>query len=240
MTGPKSPITVEDVDHIFDDACINELVGIAKLPSSADHRRFGESIREAVRIYAHDVREPNANQLHSQILDLHRAAQRQEYERVATLIQNLPQIALGLLEDNAAQQDAGISLEALHDEAQRESVCAKIAGLCRIGGGKLKGRKRPTGRRSVSWRWQLHAPAPTTTFLKRQAELNFVMNLQLAWAEATGEKPAQSANAYNLGPFARMAQKCFKLAGTASTTNASVAGRINELNQLRKPSTPVR
>jgi hypothetical protein len=235
MTGPKSPITVEDVDHIFDDACINELVGIAKLPSSADHRRFGESIREAVRIYAHDVREPNANQLHSQILDLHRAAQRQEYERAAMLIEKLPQMALVLLEDNVAQRGAEILLE-----AQRESACATIAGLCRIGGGKLKGRKRPTGRRSVSWRWQLHAPAPTTTFLKRQAELNFVMNLQLAWAEATGEKPAQSANAYNLGPFARMAQKCFKLAGTASTTNASVAGRINELNQLRKPSTPVR
>jgi hypothetical protein len=240
MTGPKSPITVEQVDHIFDDAYIVELARIAKLPPDADHCRFGESIREAVRIYAHDVREPNTNQLHSQILDLHRAAQRQEYERVATLIQNLPQIALGLLEDNAAQRDGGVSLEALRDEAQRESACAKIASLCRVGGGKLKGRKRPTGKRSVSWRWQLHAPSPTTTFLKRQAELSFAMNLQLAWAEATGEKPAQSANTYNLGPFARMVQKCFKLAGAACTTNASVAGRINELKQLRKPSDPVR
>jgi hypothetical protein len=93
MTGPKSPITVEQVCHIFDDACIKELACIAKLPPGADHRRFGESIREAVRIYARDVREPNANQLHSQISDLHRAAERQEYERVAMLIQNLPQWA---------------------------------------------------------------------------------------------------------------------------------------------------
>jgi hypothetical protein len=224
-------IEVEQVEQLFDDAFIQNLAMIAKLPADADKERFGKSIREAARIYARDVREPNANELHTQIGEIHQAATRLEYERVATLVENLSAKALDMLKNVAATDLPPTG--ALRDHAQRKNACETIARLCRIGGERIEGRMRPSGKRSKTWQWTIYGPEPSRTPLKRQAERDFVMYLQLAWAESVGRKPPQAANINRLGPFALMVQACLRRAGAVGS-KATVVGYINELNRYRR------
>jgi hypothetical protein len=229
-------IEVDQVESIFDTPCINDLARNAKLPLDADKQRFANGIREAARIYAKDAREPTANELNKAITELHRAAEHLRYERVASLIESLSSKAQDMLNEWGARWRPPIKLpppEALRDHGLRETACGTVASLCRIGGKKVEGRLRPSGRRSRTWEWALYAPLPSRNFPKRQSELNFVMHLQLAWLEAVGKEPPRSANANRLGPFGRMVKACLELVG-AGSGDASVAGHINELNRRRR------
>jgi hypothetical protein len=229
-------IEVDQVERIFDTSSINDLARIAKLPSYADKEHFANGIREAARIYAKDAREPTANELNKQITELHRAAEHLRYERVASLIESLSPKAQDMLNERAERWRPPNKLpppEALRDHGLRETACATVAGLCRIGGKEVEGRLRPSGRRSRSWEWALYAPLLSRNFPKRQSELDFVMHLQLAWLEAVGKKPPRSANANRLGPFGRMVKACLERVG-AGSSDASVAGHINELNRRRR------
>jgi hypothetical protein len=225
-----SVIEVEQVEQIFDDSFIETLVKIAGLPSGADIKRFAESIREAARIYARDVREPNANELYREIDELHHAAKRREYERVASLVESLSAKALYMLNNAAATNLPPPA--ALRDHALRKDACEIVARLCRFGGGRIEGRMRPSGKRSISWRWTIYGPTPSRNLPKRLAERDFVVHLQLAWVESVGRKPPQAANINRLGPFALMVLACFKRVG-AGSSEAAVVGHINELNRRR-------
>jgi hypothetical protein len=224
-------IKVEQVEQVFDDAFIQTLAKIAKLPADADKRRYAEAVREAARIYARDVCEPNTNELHSQIKELHHAAQRLEYDRAATLLESLSAKARDMLNNLPATNLPPTA--ALRDPVLRKDACETIASLCRIGGGIIEGRMRPSGKRSKSWQWTIYGPTPSRNLPKRQAERDFVVNLQLAWAESVGKKPPQAANINRLGPFALMVQACLRAVG-AGSSEAAVVGRINELNRHRR------
>lgn len=52
MAGTKSQhlISVEQVQQIFNDASIENLTRIAKLPANANKRKFAEGIRDAASI----------------------------------------------------------------------------------------------------------------------------------------------------------------------------------------------
>ena len=76
-------IHASEIEEVFDAPCIARLARIGKLPAHADRQRFGEGVREAVRIYARDARIPNANTLRRQIADLHKAAAGRRFEKVA-------------------------------------------------------------------------------------------------------------------------------------------------------------
>jgi hypothetical protein len=233
-TKSREPIAAADVPRIFDDACIDTLAGIGRLRVGADRKRFAEGVREAARIYARDAREPTDNDLHAEIHKLYRAAERKRYELIADLLERLSPRARHLLDTRGARPSLGIRLpraQALRAVAQREEACAKIATLCQYGGGYVEGRRRPSGRRSKQWRVLLHAPEPSRQFPKRDAERGFIMWLQVAWLEATGERPSVAANSARPGPFARMVQQCLKLVGA---NHADAVGLINELNKRRR------
>jgi len=66
-TRSKHPIATEEIPRIFDDACIEGLAQIGKLPASADMKRFAEGIRQAACIYATEVREPNDNEVRAEV-----------------------------------------------------------------------------------------------------------------------------------------------------------------------------
>jgi hypothetical protein len=240
-TKSRRPIAVDEVSRVFDDACIQELADIAKLPCNADRKRFAESIRKAARIYARDARIPTDNELHAEIYKLYRAATCKQYEKVADLREGLSPRARHLLDMRGARPSLGIGLppsQALREAAQREEACAKVATLCQFGGSYVQGRQRSPGKHSRNWRPLLYVPNPRPHFPKRDAERDFVMWLQLAWTEAANEKveagglmPSLAANPARPGPFARMARKCLKLVGA---DHADVAGLINELNRRRR------
>jgi hypothetical protein len=87
----------QDIDSILDDACIERLAKLAKLPANADLDAFSKEIREAARIYARDVRVPNGNEIHADIERLYREADGRQYDRVAELLDCLSAEARELL-----------------------------------------------------------------------------------------------------------------------------------------------
>jgi hypothetical protein len=269
-TRSKRPIATEEIPRIFDDACIEELAQIGKLPASADMKRFAEGIREAARLYAIDVREPNDNEVRAEVEKLYLAAERRLYDQVANLLEKLSPRALRLLkhggwtttifpwpgpqpllhqpripppnlvvDESRRRRPTSIhwtsttvpSPETLRDRARREEACATVVKLCQYGGHWVQSRKRPSGKRSWSWRPYIRAPEPRRHFPKREAERTFVMWLRTAWVEATDEVAPRTADPGRPGPFARMVRECLILVGAG---HAVAIGLLNELNQIRR------
>jgi hypothetical protein len=157
-------------------------------------------------------------------------------------------------EEYTEYEAAGLKLpsaQELRDPAKREEACDIVRLFCSVGAELVKGRKRPTGRRSAStWQTVLYAPVPISRqrlkqmagrkgrkpikamrrLGRRETELAFLMNLQLAWLGATGKKSSLAANADRLGPFARMVEQSLKLVGAG---RVHVAELINDLNRRR-------
>ena len=88
MKGVRA-IQVDDVPTIFNDRRLKKLARDGKLPPEADFLRFARSMRGAVRDYALAVRAPSSNDLHREIKALHRAADREQYDELANLLERL-------------------------------------------------------------------------------------------------------------------------------------------------------
>lgn len=83
---------------MLNDACIEQLAIIGRLPDTANRQRFGESIREAARIYAEDARSPSVGMVRDEIASLYKAAEYKRYDRVPVLMANLSPEARAYLE----------------------------------------------------------------------------------------------------------------------------------------------
>jgi hypothetical protein len=120
--------------------------------------------------------------------------------------------------------------EDLLDPAKREQACEAIIDRCEIGGRKVPGRDRPSGRRSWTWEPVLWVPEMNRHPEIRSAERTFIMWLQVAWAEATGTTVPVTAHHYYAGPFAKLAKKALSLMGAPY---ADAVQLINDLEQCR-------
>jgi hypothetical protein len=253
-------ITAGNVPSVFDDARIAGLADIAKFPKDGDRARWADGIGQAVRMYAEDARKPGINAVHDEIERLLQAAMRvlglrkpaaEDYEQVAGLAEKLSPEGRQRFETREATpgferaEPGGLkfpSLEDLRDPARRHEACEVVRRFCSMGGKHIEGRKRPSGKRSTTWAPLLHTPERISHPAKREAERQFVMRLQIAWLEATGELPALSANPGHLGPFARMVRECLRLVGAGydesgkhpKSADAAVADLINEVNKRRR------
>jgi len=229
MIKLRRTIASEDVDRVFTGKCIEKLA--ARLPAGADRRRFAKGIREAARIYARDAREPTANELRAEIAALYRAAGTQHCDRLTVQIKRLSPKARNMLSRRGARLGLALPPAEAINSAEADKACTTVASLASIGGGYVEGRMSRTGRRSRTWRPLLHAPKSQRSPLKREAERYFIINLQLAWLEATGMPPSKAVNRDRPSSFAQMAAECFKLVGAA---HADVFGLINKVNRLRR------
>jgi hypothetical protein len=242
-TKSLKPITSAEVPRIFDEACIDRLA--ARLPESANRKRFGQGVRWAADNYTKEVRVPAHNKLTDEIAALYRAANGTRCGHVADLLEALSSQTREFLSKRATHLNIELPAPEELRKSKRQKACNIVLMLCQHGGYYVEGRQRPSGRRSRTWCPILHAREPIPKPAKRDAERNFIMFLQLTWLEATGVKPALSANAASLtataeraGPFIKMAKECLELIGA---THADVVGLINELNRRRKIMTgPVR
>jgi hypothetical protein len=235
VTGKRHPIAADDIDRVFNDNFIESLA--SELPAGADLKTFGRGVREAARIYAHESRRLNANMLSDEIAGLRYAADRQKYDQLAELIKGLSKQASSLLTDRG--NHLGIKLpphDALSDPERREDACQKFLILCTVGADRIKGRRRPGGKQSQpTWRPLLYAPNKQRHFPRRDAERNFVMWLQAAWVEATGEAPPHTARHgryRNVGGFVGIARQCLPRVGAPD--DADIVELINELNRWRR------
>jgi hypothetical protein len=230
----QTAIAAADVPRIFNDACIEQLAIIGRLPDTADRQRFGESIREAARIYAEDARSATVGTVRDEIASLYKAAKYKRYDRVAMLLVPEARTYLEARLELAGPRAAGLRLptaDELRDFKRRDEACERIERLCRIGCSYVQGRKRSPGRRSKTWQPLLLAPVPDKHPPKRAAELQFVMHLQLAWLEAVGKPPTATVNPSRPDrPFPNLVRECLELAGA----HADAVGLINELHRRRK------
>jgi len=225
-------IAAEDVAVVFNDVQVAKLAQAAKAPPNTNMTALAEEVREAARIFACDAKLLIGNQLHAEIDELHKAADRRRYEEVADRIGNLSPLAQDMLKEQGGWPIELPPLDALRDPARREDACELIARLCRFGGRLVDGRRRPLGKRSrPTWRPLLYAPEPRRQFPKRDVERDYVMWLQLAWLQATESRPARTADHRNPGPFARFARECLRLVGAG---HADVVELINEVHRRRR------
>ena len=241
-TKSREPISAADIPRIFDDACVDTLAAIGRLPEGADRKCFAQGVREAARIYAQEARTPTVNELRAEIAALHAAAERKRYGQVADLLEKLSSKASELLSKRATRLSLELpTSDDLRGPLRQQNASKAVLRLCQYGGYVDEGRRRPSGKRSRTWRPYLVAPEPCRHLPKRDAELNFIMWLQVAWLEASGALPNLAANRTSnreiRGPFARMAAECLQLLGAG---HADAVGLINELNKRRKMKSLVR
>ena len=233
-------IPVDAVSAIFNDNCLKQLARDGKLPPGANYPRFARSVRGAVCDFVLAVRAPTSNDLHREIKALHSAADREQYDELANLLDRLSPAARAWLNQRGQRpgwqsiygsQGAKLpTANEVREPTRRKEACTLVRGMCTAGGRIIEGRRRSTGKRSLSYQTVLDAPTPSRHFSKREAELALITSLQLSFVGATGKMPALTARRGFLGPFARMTQKVFHFAGAA---HADVVGLINELNRRR-------
>jgi hypothetical protein len=231
--GFKRPriIPLSDVATRFDDACICRLAQIAELPPNADLEVLGLFIREAADLFVRDALSPTSNEIRNEIASLHDALERRDYDRAISLLDELS------LEARARLGDVLPTPADLRDADSRDETAAALASLCRIGGQRVEGRRRPDGTRSPSSvRPYFNAPEASRTFLRREAERYFVERLSIAWCRATSKAPPRTARRASaerdIGPFARLVRECLRLVGAAhadpvALTNAVGAPRTD-------------
>jgi hypothetical protein len=222
----RRQITAENVPRVFDDACIEKLARIGRLPATSNKLAFAEGIREAARIYLRDASEPaSVNELRDEIELLHGAADRRQYDQVAVMLAELSATGRNLLRTGSNRKIRLPRPKALRDAGQRDAACATILELCQYGGRYVGGTQRR------SWQPILYAPERSRHFPRRQAEYDFVMLLQLAWLAAVGKPPTATVNPSRPDrPFANLLRECLKLVGTPY---ADHVGLINQLHRWR-------
>jgi hypothetical protein len=221
------------VPRIFSDDNVRQLVAQAKLPllPDADLLRFAAGLRSAAEIYIRDVRVADDNAVHHEIEALYRAAHRRRYEEAAEQIEGLSNRTRDFIKKRCARPSVPWRLpraDALRHSATRDDACLAIVSLLRVGGRWQEGRRRPGGKRSMTFVAALHAPKLQKHPPKRRAERDFIMWLQVAYAEATDQLPPLTANPERPGPFARMAKACLRQLGMEA---ADVVELINELHR---------
>jgi hypothetical protein len=238
----QSAFRAADVPRVFNDARIKDLAKIGHLPVDADRQRFADGVRKAACVYAMGAQKPNNNTMRDEIEQFHRAAARpkQKDTRVANLVAKLSPETLQWLKAREATPGfervgrVGLkfpSLEDLRDPARRDEFCDIVRRFCSFGGMYIEGRRRPSGKRSIAWTASLYAPERISHPPKREAERRFVMQLRLAWLEATGEPPTATVNPGSSDrPFVNMLRECLRLVDAG---HADAVGLINDLNNRR-------
>jgi hypothetical protein len=234
------PISPDDVERVFDDACIRELATLAHLPAETDLARFGVSVRYAVKIYIAKDAEPTPNALHREIKALYEAAQSKQYHLLAKLLEQMTPAAQRVIDKRRSTLSRRLSVlnwripdaTELRDPARRGQAAEGLRALI-IRGMERRERKRPSGRPTISIAPRLYAPSASFAEPRRAAERVLVMWLQVAVAE-TSAKVALTAHHSRPGPFARMVARVLEVAGVCGEKAKGRAVRaINDLNATR-------
>lgn len=226
--------SLDDVPRIFSDGRVRQLAADAKLPLDDGLPPFAAAIRIAAETYIRDANIPSDNAVHREIKALYNAAAKRRHAEVAERIDALSNRTRDFINKRSAMPSIPWKIPAaaaLRNEAKRDDACATIASLLRIGGRWKQGRRRPSGKRSMSFIPELYAPKLQKHLPKRKAERDFVMWMQLAYLNATEQSPPHTAHHVNRGPFARMVKACLQLVGAQA---ADVVELINELQRQRR------
>jgi hypothetical protein len=245
-TASRSLIAISDVERVFNDEVVKELARTEKLPLAADCdiARLAENIRIDARIFLEEKAKLGAPQLRAAIKRLYQLNRRAEdgsdqaAQKLARAADAMPPDLRRWLISCYGPHECCIPTAAeILSPATRKRAVERFRLILSFGGSVNYGRKRPSGGRSLSFKPQLRVPEIGRGHPSGSAERRFLECLALTYLEATSKLPPYAAH-YNTairGPFSRLVQRCFELAG-AST--GSVIDLINEYGRLRRGKMP--
>jgi hypothetical protein len=232
-------IALGDVDQVFNDAAINELAGILKVQPDS---RLAQSIRNDVRLFIQTKGRLSIPKLRKEIARLYQLNSRaissdQGARELACAVDAMPaDVREWLARCNPEGRNIPTTEEITSPEpATRAGAVQQLRLILSYGTDvERKGRKRPTGKRSRSFKPPLlRLPVRTKSKEGRprgNAEREFVRNLGLTYLDATGKRPPYKVDFQAQGPFSRFVHRCFELVRVPS---GHVTSLINEIGQAR-------
>jgi hypothetical protein len=120
----------------------------------------------------------------------------------------------------------------LRDWETSAQAADALLALIEFGGDHWRGRKRPSGRRSITWKPHLIGPSPSRAEPRREAERQFVMFLQFDMARMGVNVPVR-IDPRKPGPFAWMVAECLVLIG-ATGSGSALGLAVQLINDLQK------
>ncbi len=233
-------IALGDVDLVFNNAAIDELAGILKIHTDS---RFAQSIRNDVRLFIQTKGRLSIPKLRHEIARLYQLNSRalnsaQGAQELARALADMPaDVREWLARCNPKDRSIPTTEEVTSPErATRAGAVQRLRLILSYGTDlERKGRKRPTGKRSRSFKPPLlRLPVRTKSKEGRprgNAEREFVRNLGLTYLDATGQRAPYKVDFQAQGPFSQFVHRCFALVCVPS---GHVTSLINEIGQARR------
>jgi hypothetical protein len=217
-------ISLDEVDSVFNGGIIVELASALKPTKDADISRFAKDVRTGVRRFIHARTRGSPNEICKSIEHLYRLNARAERgsdqaaHELADAIANMsPEVQEWLLHCTPLARNMPAP-GLFKSTASRQQAVEQLRIILSYGGKAVRDRKRPTGKRSQSFKPLLYLPTTGRGKPKDQAAREFVEWLALIYVETTGKCTPKTAN-NNVdirGPFSKFAHRCFELAGAKS------------------------
>jgi len=241
-------IAEKEVDFVFNAGVIAELAKDIKAPPDAV-TRFGGDIRAAVRAYFAERARTNWKVIGKQIRDLYRLTDRADRgseiasARLADHIGSVDQATRNWLERCAHGPLPFPSSGEIMDHRTRKQAIRRLRSILSYGQERVKGRRRPSGKRSRSIQPLLRIPKKVhrskSISRKRRgrgrprdlAARELVQQLALTYAEATDRPPPRRVSLDSKRPFFRLVYRCFRLIRIPA---GNVVDLINEREIRRK------
>jgi hypothetical protein len=199
-------IKPDDVARVFDESRNQELAELLHLPAGTDLVRFGDGVHRAVQNAIARASEPTPNSLHREIAALYRAAERCEYERLASLVQTMTPAARRIIAGRQAViEERRASFGTRRGRLARLEACRLAQNLARNTGWPVfpmcqdKRPATPAGENGsggfkaasadperIAWLWQ-HYPGPLIGIRTGEAsgidvlDIDAKHELALAW-----------------------------------------------------------
>lgn len=212
-------IKPEQVDDVFCSAAIKDLAKVAKIPSSADLGKFGQSIRDAVRQYLVDSTAIRPIELRDSIAALAKVLRKafdgepDSLLSAANALVSLQPSTRRFLEERAEPSRTVPTVSDLLDPEKGRAALSLLYGLCHQGARWKPGRKRPGGKRSATT-LQSYVASPKVQRGRPLNDAEFMLCTWLAvtYFKVTGERPPRFANHRAPGPFVRLLGGALRLA----------------------------
>jgi hypothetical protein len=229
-------IAEKEIDFVFNDGVIAGMAKDIKARPDAV-ARFRDNVRSAVRAYFAERARTNWKAIGKQIGDLERlvdSANRGSEPaaaRLADCIGSVDQATRNWLERWAYDPLPFPSSDEIRDRQTRKQAIRRWQNILSYGREIVKGRKRPSGKRSYSIKPLLRVPKSSRGRPIDLAARELVQQLALAYLEATGRSPPRRVSLRIKGPFFRLVDRCFHL---IDVRVGNIVDLINEREIRRK------
>jgi hypothetical protein len=229
-------IAETDIDCVFNEGVIAELAKDIKAAPGAV-TRFGDDVRCAARAYLAEHARTNWNAIDEQIRDLYCLADRLDRgeaaaARLVDRIGSIDQATRDWLERCTHRLLSFPSPNEIMDGRTRKHAVKRLLSMLSYGQYPVKGRKRPSGKRSRrTSKPLLRVPKVSRGRPRDLAARELIQQLALAYADATGRSPPRRVSLRSPGPFFRLVRQCF---GLVKISAGGVVDLINEREIRRK------